>query len=117
MRVQVPKLWISALRMNGNLASDTIDMVHSDMLAMQLSWTGSGAAGTLALQGSVDGTNFVAYAATQGGTAITQAVSGAGSIIWHLSNVEVPYLRVIFTNSAGDGYLTVWYNTKSTGGK
>lgn len=114
MKAREPVKYWKTVRINANLTGDVIDLRHVDFLGIQLVWTGSGAAGTFYLKGSVDGTNYTTMK-DSAGTDISSTASGAGSQIWDIAEIAVPYAKITFANSAGDGYVSASINTKSSG--
>jgi len=88
--------------------SAIIDTPSTVDLAVQAYWTGTDAAGTLALQGSLDGVNFVAL-----GDSYSVTPSGAGSVLWNYPDYAANYVKVVYMTTGGSvGTLTVLVNSK-----
>ena len=69
--------------------------------AMHVDFSGSDLAGTLKLQASLDGTDWVDVASS------SQAITSAASHIWNVSNAAYEFVRAHWTYSSGTGNWTV----------
>jgi len=89
-------------------SSSVIDVSDCGMAAMQAVWAGTTPSGTVAFEGSLDGTNFNTFGAS------TITVTGAtGSGLVPITNVAFPFLRVTFTYTSGTvSSLKVLVSTK-----
>jgi hypothetical protein len=86
--------------------SGTVNVTHMGQGTVYCKWTGAGAAGTIGLQASVNGSDYVALASAD-------TVSGAGSKMYHIADVGYNYLQIVFTKTGGStGTLNAWANAK-----
>lgn len=94
----------SAADTSTSLTSSTIDISEVVGYSVHSIWTGT-TAGSLAIQGSNDGINFVTIA----------TVTPAGSAAQDMQNqprVHYTKLKVVFTRSGGTGLLTCYVSGK-----
>jgi len=95
-----PDVLVDAGSMAGNITSSSQQLTNIFGYSVQAVYTGS-PVGTIKLQASLDRTtwNDVSNSST--------AISAAGSTLWNISDVQYPYLRVVYTRDSGSGVLTV----------
>lgn len=99
MRVaNIPIFSSQSLGANATSSAQTLDQAFG--FSVQAQWTGASAAGTLKLQASLDGTNWddISGAST--------TIAGAGNILWNVTDVMFPWVRVVFTRTSGTGSLS-----------
>jgi len=77
------------------------DLGDLQLCGFQITFTGSNVAGTLVLQGSVDGTTFFDYPNS------SQSVSSSTGVIYDLNPSGLRYFRVKWTYTSGTGNITV----------
>jgi hypothetical protein len=91
--------------MSASITSTTQDLSKTNGYSVYAKWTGS-PVGTIKLQVSVDGTNFVDLA----GSTIT--VSSAGDALWEITTAFYDKVNVVYTRTSGSGTLNVQINGK-----
>ena len=91
--------------MTGNITSSVIDLSQTDGYAIFAQWTGT-PVGTIKIQVSVDGTNFVDLANSQ------MNVSGAGNVMWEVITAMYDKVQVVYTAGSSTGTLDVQINGK-----
>jgi hypothetical protein len=103
---------------NGNMNADItsvpsnpndpgISIDSAIVIAVQAVWTGSGAAGTIELQTSLDGVTWITVENSP------QTVSGAGNFMWNMEAQGENWIQVFFAHTGGSsGTLNAWINTK-----
>lgn len=94
------------LLVNGQAAtqsrtSPTFRLGDLQTYSVQVDFSGSDLVGTLILKVSLDNSKFVDNSSS------SQAVTGAASNIWNVSNVGYPYVQVGWTYTSGSGNWTV----------
>lgn len=112
------------------LTSAVTAILYRDNVSYFVSWTGT-PNGTFQVQGSIDYNpgspqDLGVGGAVNSGTWTTiNAVDGSGNtpvasgspgqILFNLSHLSFPFIRLIYTNSSGSGTLTGWITAKSVG--
>lgn len=94
--------------MSGNLTSTTIDTSRVSSVVFYASWTGS-PAGTLKLQVSIDGTNYVDLPDSP------VIVSGASDFMWNVTDTNYDQIKLVYQATSGSGSLNVKANIKGFG--
>lgn len=93
---------VAAGDMSGDVTSPATDISNLDSIALQLVWTDT-PTGTFAVQGSLDGTTWVALP-------LSPSVSAAGaadSALIELPLLSFQKIRVVYTAGSGTGTLVV----------
>lgn len=93
---------------NGStLLSEVVELDFVWGMAVSVAWSGAGTAGTIKLQGSIDGVTWFDL------PSLTTAVAGPGSVLWNVADVFYNKVRISVeeTNSA-DLAVTAWINAK-----
>jgi hypothetical protein len=90
-----------------NADSGVLDLVDLTTASFYIAFTGSNVAGTLTLQGSVDGTTFFDYPGS------SQSVTSSTGHIYDLNPTGVRYFRVHWVYTSGTGNITVLAYTKN----
>lgn len=98
--------FLSAQTLGATFNSPAISMPRMDRITFGLSWSGT-PAGSLVVQGSVDGSVWVTIASI---AAITMAGAGDTALIDMATGC--PYIRLSYTRSGGTGSLDVYYSQK-----
>lgn len=103
-------LFNNTLVVNGDMTSDLIsdvkDLSLVDGYAIYANWTGS-PVGTIKLQVSVDGTNFVDLSGSE------TEVNSAGEALWEVTTAYYDKVRTYYTFTSGSGTLNVRINGKA----
>lgn len=95
---------ISNGSMAGSLSATPVDISEFPCYSVHGIWTGS-PVGTISVQGSNDGTNFVEVA--------SQATGGsAGQYLLNVEKAGYKFVRVQYTRTSGTGALTVYLSGK-----
>lgn len=98
---------------SGDMSADIIGPVtfldKIDNLTYQVSWTSSTAVGTISVQGSADGINFIDLTFNP---TLTQPASNNGSYLINLALIPFMYVRLKYTRSSGTGTMAVYLNAK-----
>lgn len=96
---------VNAHSLAASFNSSAVELPLVESLSCQLIWTDSGSlSGTVALQGSNDGVNFV--------TVGTKSISGNGTDMINKTDILYKYARIAYTKTAGSGSLSVILNAK-----
>jgi hypothetical protein len=107
---------ISAVSMGATITSSVIDVLQTDNIGLQVTWTSANAVGTITVEGSVDyDPHFETgtfYALTFD-PVLTQPNSDNGGYLVNINQFPWPYVRVVYTRSSGTGTLTVNISVKS----
>ena len=96
---------ISNESMGADITSRAQALPHIFGYCVQAVWTGS-PVGTMTLEASNDG---VIWSTVDGST---EAISGAGDGIYHVTDVFYAYVRLKYTRTSGTGTLNVSINLK-----
>lgn len=115
--VSAPNHLVVAQSIATTYTSPIITCLQDDVVGIQLNYTGS-PVGALAIQGSLDQTNWAALpVSVNGGSAVlTIAIPGASSpILIDMASGSLPYLRVVYTASSGSGTLDMFVTSKRIG--
>lgn len=101
---------IDAASLTTTQTGSIINTSQSLHIVCQFVWTGgTGTTGNMSLEGSLDGTNFVSL-----GTSAVSTNSGTSAIA--LSNTPYPFMRAVWTPSAGTGgTVTAYFAGKKNG--
>lgn len=75
--------------------SYTFSAAYTKPMAVQAVWTSSTASFTIALESSLDGTNYQAF------TTATTITNSSSTVIWDAKSIEAPYWRVTATRTSG----------------
>lgn len=101
------KVLISVLAKAASFDSEIFDIQDMSGFSVQAKWTDKGSlAGSIKLQASNDGTNFVDLAT------LTATFSGSGSILWNVSGAYYRYVKVVVTISGGSADISAFGNAK-----
>lgn len=92
-----------------DVTSQPLDLVDLTTASFYVAFSGGAGnlAGTLYLQGSVDGISFFNYPSA------SQAVTASTGHIWDLNPTGVRYFRVFWDYTSGTGNITVLAFTKN----
>lgn len=93
--------------MSADVTSSEAGLDHMEMAAIHAKWSGSSPTGSLIVQATVNGTDWVAVS-----TDTTLAVTATGEKIFHLSNIGYRKCRVFWDKTSGTGSLDVWISAK-----
>lgn len=95
---------VTGASMGADVTSDVYDTRDYDRVALQVVWSaGATPVGTVAIQGSLDGTNFVAM------NVGTLSVAGnADHMVVDLTEMSLPFIRVLYTRTSGSGTMNVF---------
>ena len=105
MRVVADKI-ISAGDLSGNITSETIDVRLQYGWSVIAAWTGTAPSGTIKVQASPDGVLWV-------DTGVSASLSGnTGSYFVNKEWQFYPYLRIVYTRTAGTGSVDIWFAGK-----
>ncbi len=105
------RVYEATMLTNASVASDrasSVFQLHQMFNASAscvVSGGGDDAAGTLTMEGSVDGTNFTPLQVS--GANMTLTVSGNGTYIFDVTQTAVQYLKVTYTAVSGTGLLNI----------
>lgn len=92
---------------SGSAGTDTVSapvlLNGVNGFSIQAVFTGSDVAGTIKLECSNDGTNWVTV------TNSSQSITNSAGYIWDVPSVEYKYVRVNWDYTSGTGNLTVTY--------
>lgn len=101
-----------------SITSSVTSIQYLDNICIELIWSGTSPIGTIAIQGSLNHAQDAQGNVTVAGTWVpmviggspTQAVSGnSGSMLFDLSQLSFPYIRIVYTKTSGigtlDGYI------------
>jgi hypothetical protein len=96
--------------MSANITGDSTNILYTDRVAYQLSWTGT-PTGTFTVEGSNDELVWV-------NLPLDPAVTAAGSADDAVIEVEtaLKFIRLLYTRSSGSGTLQVHITAKSISG-
>lgn len=83
-----------------SVSSVAYDLGDLTNYSIAVDFTGTNLAGTLKLQASNDGTDFVDVAGS------SQAITGAASHIWNVTGASYRYVRVAWAYTSGTGDIT-----------
>ena len=93
---------VTAGDLGADLTTDAISVEHLLHGAIHAVISGGASpAGSLIVQGSVDGTNFVTM-----GSAYTVAISADGDTLIQFANIGVKKIRLFYDRTSGDGAMT-----------
>lgn len=101
MAVEKIKTLVSAVDASNDIVSGVLDIGEQRSYAIQALFSGSNVAGTIKLEVSVDGTNFVDLASS------SQSISSSADFMWNVNEASYRYVRVDWTATSGTGNLTV----------
>jgi len=101
---------VSTTNAAGDVTSQGLDLVDLTTASFYVAFSGgaSDLAGTLYLQGSVDGISYFNYPSA------SQAVTASTGHIWDLNPTGVRYFRVFWDYTSGTSNITVLAFTKNT---
>lgn len=102
---------VNAESMGASITSGIVNVLYSDNVAIQLSFTGT-PTGTFSVEGSVDAANWSALS-------FTSVPSAEGAADTHLLNIHnIPYkqFRLKYNRISGTGTLDAWIMAKTVGG-
>lgn len=92
---------------NSTLLSEVVDLDFVWGMAVSVTWSGAGTAGTIKLQGSIDGITWFDL------PSLTTAVAGPGSVLWNVADVFYNKVRVhVLETNAADLQVEAWINAK-----
>ena len=99
---------LSAVRLNVNIASSALLFEHYNRCrSIHLVVTGGPISGTFKLQISNDVTDDVDQVASWSDLAdSSQAIVAVGQIFYNLKDQAEKWVRVVYTSTSGDGYVT-----------
>jgi hypothetical protein len=100
----INKHLINAASMAADIASTVEDLGEVPGFCVHLIW--SGGTGTVSVQGSNDGTNFVTVASDATG-------GSAGQFLLNIERCHYRYVKVIYTRASGSGTLDCYLSGKA----
>lgn len=95
--------------MGADITGPTTHIDTADQVCYQVSWTSANAVGTISVQGSVDGVNFVDLTFSP---VLTQPASNNGEYLINLALIPFPLIRLKYTRVSGTGNLVVYMSAK-----
>ena len=95
--------------MSADITGPVTQIDKIDQVAYQVSWTSTTAVGTISVQGSIDGVNFIDLTFNP---VLSQPSSNSGSYLINLSLLPFPLIRLKYTRTSGTGALTVYLSAK-----
>lgn len=104
-----PYQTITSGDMTGNLTSLVTNAQIQDNIGIQVQWTSSDAIGVIAVEASINGTDYYALTFTP---ALTQPASNNGGYLINLNQLPYVYYRVTYTATSGTGTLNAWATSK-----
>lgn len=107
---------ISAASLGANVVGTPTNIQYLDNISIQLNITGASAAGTITIQGSLDYAQTPFNAANAGSwdsLGVTYTVAGAATKIISLTQVCVPWIRIVFTRDSGTGSIDAYISGKA----
>jgi len=103
---------ISAGDMSGDITGTVSDVLFTDNIGMQATWSGTAPVGELLVQGSNDG---ITYTDLDFGVPI--AVTGTpGNLLININQFPYSKIRVYYDRTSGSGTLNVKLTSKQIGG-
>jgi hypothetical protein len=98
---------LSQANVTSNINSESMDISTMDGFSVHASYVDNGSfAGTIKIQASIDGTNFVDVADS------SSAISVSNGNFWNYNGAYYRYFRVSITVSAGDGDVFILAHSK-----
>lgn len=95
--------------MGGNLTSIVTNAQYQDNIGMQVKWTSSDAVGVIAVEASINGSDY--YALTFN-PALTQPSSDNGGYLIDINQFPFIYYRITYTRTSGTGTFNAWVTSK-----
>lgn len=103
MRVSNDVLFTDEAVQNETTTSEAVEIAHIYGFSVWASWAGSTITGSIKVEGSIDGTNWLEVASSN------QTISAASSYLWNISDAMYRYFRLSVTS---DDTNTITVNAK-----
>lgn len=97
-----PVALVSGQSLSASYTSNPQQTINMFGYSIQAVFTGS-PNGAFKLQASLDGANWDDIADS------SESVTEAGNIVWNVSSVQYPQVRVVYTRSSGTGSLSLYF--------
>lgn len=91
MRVSNDVLFTNEAVSDETTVSEAVEIAHIYGFSVWASWSGTTISGSIKIEGSIDGTNFLEVASSN------QTISAASSYLWNISDAMYRYFRISVT--------------------
>jgi hypothetical protein len=101
--VTAPATLLSAANMASNITSSAVDVLQVDVLGIQITYSGASPAGTLTIQGSLDGVSYTDLYFTVADSAVSSLTipTATSPILVDMNIGSLAHVRVAFTTTGG----------------